>query len=453
MLSHYRLAFVCLFSLFLAVPAWAEEEVPTAEDRRQFNQFYLKSRETVNTPERFETLKAELKVWLVERKIVFINIIQVGLRIAEQCGVPADEFLDELFGYIQSPDCTLSEEEKKVVTKNFYYFAEQERTRMAVAKAEKTKDTPGSFDTFKSEFKERINRKEISIYELMQYGLEVAALHKVSDELFVGELVEYIRSPECTLPIEQKNHAAKELKDSVNYIRFGQFTAEILQTADPLVLEKNEQLKPEIKKWINREISISRIVKLLIELVGHNKAEQYIKNELMYFVQSEECTLSAEEKKKTLVALNGTILSFPGNDLKLYGRMLDDKDFDWSSLRGKYVLIKFTATWCVPCQTEIPGMLEAYEKYRNNGFEIVSIYIWQREDDAVATVRQSVERAKLPWIILSETLTEKAKQPEQGDFYGIGSVPTMLLVDKEGKIVMTNARGNALKNKLAEIFE
>jgi thiol-disulfide isomerase/thioredoxin len=142
-----------------------------------------------------------------------------------------------------------------------------------------------------------------------------------------------------------------------------------------------------------------------------------------------------------------------GNDPKLYGRTIDDKDFDWTSLRGKYVLVKFTATWCGPCKMEVPGMLEAYKKYKDKGLEIVSVYVFQREADPVATVKEFVAEEKLPWIILSEALTEKAKQPKQGEYYAIQGVPTMVLVDKEGKVIMSEARGKALQNKLAEIFK
>ena len=60
---------------------------------------------------------------------------------------------------------------------------------------------------------------------------------------------------------------------------------------------------------------------------------------------------------------------------------------------------------------------------------------------------------KLPWIIISETLTEEAGLPKQGDFYSITAVPRMVLVNKEGKIIMMESRGAALQSKLAEIFE
>ena len=98
-------------------------------------------------------------------------------------------------------------------------------------------------------------------------------------------------------------------------------------------------------------------------------------------------------------------------------------------------------------------MLEAYKKYHDKGFEIVSIYVWERGDDTVASVKEHVAHEKLPWVIISETLTEKAGQPSYQESYAFHGVPTMLLVDKEGKVIMTNARGEALQTKLAEIFE
>jgi len=152
-------------------------------------------------------------------------------------------------------------------------------------------------------------------------------------------------------------------------------------------------------------------------------------------------------------AASGNSETAVGSDLNLYGKTLHDEDFDWESLRGKYVLVKFTATWCGPCKGEIPGMLEAYEKYHDKGLEIVSIYIWEQDPNAVATVQRIVAQEKLPWLIISESLTEKSGQPPQGKSFGIQGVPTMLLVDKEGKVLVAEARGARLQQELKKLFE
>jgi thiol-disulfide isomerase/thioredoxin len=142
-----------------------------------------------------------------------------------------------------------------------------------------------------------------------------------------------------------------------------------------------------------------------------------------------------------------------GKELHLHGKTLDDEDFDWESLRGKYVLVQFTATWCPQCHLQIPGMLEAYEKYHDKGLEIVSVYILEDEPNAVATVKKFTEKEKIPWTILSESLTVKAGQPPQGDLFGIWGVPAMYLVDKEGKVISpTEAEGGHLNRELKKLF-
>jgi hypothetical protein len=93
-------------------------------------------------------------------------------------------------------------------------------------------------------------------------------------------------------------------------------------------------------------------------------------------------------------------------------------------------------------------MLKAYEQYHDKGFEIVSVYVW----DKLADTKHAVEEEKLPWLIVSEELTEKANKPPQGTTYCIQGVPTMLLVDKDGKIIDTEIRGPQLLSRLAEIF-
>jgi len=212
------------------------------------------------------------------------------------------------------------------------------------------------------------------------------------------------------------------------------------------------KFKAELKAWISSEPdSIAEIASLGFQVAHRHKvpAEQ-IAQELTAYIQSPQCTVPAAEKEELIASVEKTLKFAVGVDPKLYGKTLDGKEFDWKSLRGKYVLIEFTATWCGPCQMQIPGLIEAYEKYRDKGLEIVAVYIWQREPDPVQVVKDYVEEKKLPWIILSEALTEKGGQPAHGDFYGIMGVPTFVIVDKEGKILTPD--GYEWKAKLAEIF-
>ena len=215
------------------------------------------------------------------------------------------------------------------------------------------------------------------------------------------------------------------------------------------------QFKAELKTWITEEPHMFDMIALTgFEIAYKHKvpAEQFVK-ELSEYIQSPDCKSPADTKTEMITELEMMARLALGADPKLYGKTIDDKDFDWKTLRGKYVLVKFTATWCGPCKMEIPGMLEAYKKYHDKGLEIVSVYIFDRVADPVPLIKEMVEEEKLPWIILSEALTEKAGQQPHGASYGLSSVPTMVLVDKEGKIMMVEARGPDLKTKLAEIFE
>ena len=219
--------------------------------------------------------------------------------------------------------------------------------------------------------------------------------------------------------------------------------------------ENFDQFKSELKEWLNSEhVSPNDTASLGLEVAYRNNvpAEQIIK-ELTGYVQSPQCTVPAERKEGLIETLEKTLRLAVGADPKLYGKTLDDKDFDWESLRGKYVLIKFTGTWCGPCKMQIPGMLEAYKKYKDKGLEIVSVYIEENASDPVAAVKKDVEEEKLPWIILSEELTKKAGQPGYREFYSMKGVPTMVLADKEGKIMIPSTHGDEWKAKLAEIFK
>ena len=107
----------------------------------------------------------------------------------------------------------------------------------------------------------------------------------------------------------------------------------------------------------------------------------------------------------------------------------------------KYILIDFWASWCAPCRKEIPNIKKLYARYASKGFEVISISI----DKKKADWEKAVKEEQLKWPnFLDETGVAK--------LYKVRAVPTMYLIDAEGRMVGDNLRGEALAEKLAELF-
>ena len=296
------------------------------------------------------------------------------------------------------------------------------------------------------------------LLEIAQNDMERRNAYSMKLSAFLNQMSAGVEGAEQKLEAllkEVASHESTDVSSVAGSFRLNQFRQKVLRTEASS--DNYEKLKYELTTLVNRDyVSLSDIASVGIQLAERNKVPpKQFAQEMTAYTHAPECTMSEARKKEMISILEGLLRLAAGNDPKLYGKTLDDKDFNWDSLRGKYVLVKFTATWCGPCQGEIPGMLEAYKKYHDKGLEIVSVYVWQREDDPVATVKKFVEEEKLPWIIISEELSKKAGHPEYGNFYGVRGVPTMVLVDKEGKIIITEneARGMQLQSNLAEIFK
>ena len=113
-----------------------------------------------------------------------------------------------------------------------------------------------------------------------------------------------------------------------------------------------------------------------------------------------------------------------------------------SSLKGKYVLIDFWASWCRPCREENPNVLKIYNEYKDQGFEIYGVSLDQKKEPWI----QAIKTDNITWLQVLDNESEAAQ------VYQVLSIPSTYLIDPDGNIAAKNLRGPLLKDKLQEIF-
>ncbi len=123
----------------------------------------------------------------------------------------------------------------------------------------------------------------------------------------------------------------------------------------------------------------------------------------------------------------------------------DGNNLQLSSLRGKVVLVDFWASWCAPCRAENPNVVAAYNKYKEKGFEILGVSL----DESSEAWKKAIVDDKLAWHQVGDM---KGWGNDAVQLYGIRAIPASFLLDKEGKIIARDLRGEALDKKLAEIL-
>lgn len=110
--------------------------------------------------------------------------------------------------------------------------------------------------------------------------------------------------------------------------------------------------------------------------------------------------------------------------------------------KGKYTLVDFWASWCGPCREESPHVAELYNKYKDQGLEVVGVATWDKPE----RTKKAIEELNVTW---PQILNVETKPME---LYGFNGIPYIILFAPDGTIVARDLRGDAMKHKVAEVL-
>lgn len=159
-----------------------------------------------------------------------------------------------------------------------------------------------------------------------------------------------------------------------------------------------------------------------------------------------------QESKPALRFLEGvkTVKLVKIGDMAPEFSMKNSKDelISLSSFKGKYLLLDFWASWCVPCRKENPNVIKAYNRYKDQNFTVLGVSL-DGGTNGKAQWLDAIQKDGLPYEQVSDLL---GSNNAAGVMYQVAEIPTNFLIDPTGKIIAKNLRGSELNDKLAEIL-
>lgn len=218
--------------------------------------------------------------------------------------------------------------------------------------------------------------------------------------------------------------------------------------------EANSQLARKFIREHTRSLLSIYLMRFEVGKMTLDSARYYF-NRLSNTVKQTKDGKQIDEEIKKLEAGSPGAVAFNFSKPDINGQPLKLSDF-----RGKYVLLDFWASWCVPCRAGNPHLLELYKQYKNKGFEIISVSDDDRNHDAWKKAVEKdgigVWKHILRGLDMDKAMKHIANPEDVSEHFGIHSLPTQILVDPKGVIIARYGGGGeehaALDEKLKTVL-
>ncbi|MDA1180374.1 MAG: thioredoxin-like domain-containing protein [Planctomycetota bacterium] len=158
-------------------------------------------------------------------------------------------------------------------------------------------------------------------------------------------------------------------------------------------------------------------------------------------VKDEKLASSAAETVKFAQRRLGLL----GQSLSIDGALLNGMPFEWQAYAGKVVLIDFWASWCGPCLKEIPNIRKNYDRFHDQGFEVVGVNL----DESLQDVDAYLQQKPLPWkTVVGGDPSAMGFGNPNAVRCGVEAIPFLVLVGKDGKVAGIHVRGERLAEEI-----
>jgi thiol-disulfide isomerase/thioredoxin len=206
----------------------------------------------------------------------------------------------------------------------------------------------------------------------------------------------------------------------------------------------SENYKADLATWVNQPFFLNSLASVHHTMRWHSDHDLALMDAMATALQKNypnyELTRQLVSKVNSTkrIAIGATAPEFQS-------KSTEDKKIDLKNYRGQYTLIDFWASWCGPCRQESPTLVRLYNKYKDKGFNILSISI----DTDDSKWRNAIKKDGYLWENVSELNGYAGPTPV---LYNVSTIPNSFLLDKDGKIIAKNLRGKNLENKLIELI-